>query len=376
MTALAAVPAAARDTLRAAFVMEQHLGHQTLYQNLRAAVAGDERIRPDWIEVSYTTPTRLDRLAPPGRLRGALRGRHEVRRGCEDAPRDVTFFNTQVPAVIGGRRIRRRPYVLCTDITPSQYDRMAADYGHRVDGAWATRLKDRRNRAVFRGAARTVAWSTFVRDSLTGDYGVAPDRIDVIPPGVDTDRWSPGPPSGNGPLRLLFVGGDLERKGGTELLEAFSALPEGAAELTLVTRSRVAARPGVRVADDLTPNAPELLRLYQTSDVFVLPTRAEAFGIAAVEAAAAGLPVVATRVGGLPDIVVDGETGFLIAPGDAEELHRRLAQLVADRALTRRLGEAGRRRAVTRFDARRCAERLLDVLRAAVSDAPPAKARS
>lgn len=360
-------PVDASRILRAAFVLERHLGHQTFADNLRRHVGGDPTVRATWIDVTYAPSGGvLDRLPIGGRVRGTVHGRGEVRSGLRHTTADVTFFNTQVPAVIAGRMARRGPYVLCTDITPLQYDGMAESYGHTPDrvGPIAA-VKHELNRRVMASARHVIAWSSWVRGSLICDYGVAPERVTVIPPGVDTARWTPASADRDGPLRILFVGGDLDRKGGATLLDAFSALPEGAAELTLVTRTRDPGVAGVRVVHGMVPNSAELLELFRSSDVFVLPSEAEAFGIAAAEAAATGLPTVASRVGGLTDIVVDGDTGYLIAPGDSRHLMRALATLAADHDLRRRLGGAARERAVTCFDAEQNARALVSILRSA-----------
>lgn len=355
--------------LRAAFVMERHLGHRTFGDNLRRHITDDPTVDATWVDVTYAeSAAAWERLPLGDQVRGALRGRAQVGAGLRRQHPHVTFFNTQVPAVLGGRHARRAPYVLCTDITPVQYDRMADAYDHRADeDGVVARIKHRANRRVFRSAARTVAWSRWVRDSLIADYGVEPSRVAVIPPGVDLSRWTPGLGRGRGPLRILFVGGDLLRKGGATLLAAFSALPPGTAELTLVTRSPDPQAPGVRVEHSMNPNAPELIDLYRTSDVFVLPSTAEAFGIAAVEAAAAGLPVIASRVGGLTDIVDDGRTGYLIDPTDVAGLVRHLRRLADDPHLRAGLGRAARDHAATHFDAEGNARRTVELLRCAIT---------
>ncbi len=355
---------------RITFVMEQHIGHQTYYQNLRQGVELDGHIQAIWAPITYTGTNWLANLpGVPRRLRGTLHGMFQVRDAIARADYDVAFFNTQVPAALASRQVRRRPYVLATDITPIQYDRMSHLYGHRADrsGPLAD-YKQRVNIALLRGASRILPWSNWTRESLIQDYGVGAERIDVVPPGVDLHLWTPAAKPNNGSLRILFVGGDLYRKGGATLLKAFRALPRGAAELHLVTRTPIAAEDGVHIYHAMQPNSPELIALYQSADVFVLPTEAEAFGIAAIEASASGLAIVATAVGGLADVVSEGETGFLVQPKDDVAVFAHLSRLAADPELWARMGSAARIRAEARFDARRNAARVLEHLRAAANE--------
>lgn len=358
--------------LRVTFVMERHLGHDTYYWNLRRVVDRSSDVRAQWIDVAYEPAARWWERMPglSNEIRGALRGRREVRLDHAQAA-DVTFFNTQVPAVLGGRRSRRQPYVLATDITPAQYDDMADAYGHTPDREGVTaRLKHSLSKQVFQQAHRACAWSHWAADSLVRDYGVDPDSVAVVPPGVDTTRWSPVARSSRGPLKVLFVGGDFHRKGGRDLLAAVAQLPRGTCEVTVVTRSRVDRADHVRVLTDAQPNSPELIDEFRAHDVFAMPSRAEAFGIAAVEAAATGLPVVATRVGGLPDIVEDGRTGFLVQPGDVGALRDRLERLMSP-DLRIAMGHAARRHAERHFDAERNAGRILHYLRQASGGRAP-----
>jgi glycosyltransferase involved in cell wall biosynthesis len=350
---------------RALFVVEQHLGHRTYYENLRRFVDESREIDASWVLVSYTQPAGLIEWLPglPGDVRGTLRGWAEVRRGLADSEYDVAFFNTQVPGALGVRLVRRRPYVIATDITPRQYDKLGPHYGHKPDrfGPLAY-YKHIANTSLFRNAARVLPWSSWTRESLVRDYGVAPERIEVVPPGIDLQHWVPGRSQRSGPLRVLFVGGDLYRKGGGTLLQAFRKLPRGSAELHLVTRTRIAPEDGVYVYYDMKPNEPRLIELFQSADVFALPTVAEAFGIAAAEASACGLAVISTAIGGLTDIVSNGETGFLVDPDDSDALTHYLRLLTEDVDLCAKMGRAARAWAEAHFDARRNAAQVIAAL--------------
>ena len=93
----------------------------------------------------------------------------------------------------------------------------------------------------------------------------------------------------------------------------------------------------------------ELERLYDRAAVVAVPSHREGFGVVCVEAMAHGRPVVASAVGGLLDLVADGETGLLVPPRDVPALRSALERLLADGELRRRLGEAGRERVRERF---------------------------
>ncbi len=348
---------------RVAFVMEQHLGHRTYAENLRSSLQSTPGLETHWIPVRYEQTSAWWEHIPSESVRAAWRGRAEVRRGLHaiSDEMDACVFNSQVPAVLGGRVGRRRPYVLCMDDTPLLKDSMAEGYEHPPDSGAVGWVKHRWNRHVLQHAAGLAPWSRWVRTSLIDDYGVDPSKIEVIPPGVDTSTWQRADLASDGPMKILFVGGDFKRKGGDTLVRAFQALEPGTAELRLVTKSEVPRTPGVEVYSGLSQNDEELLDLFRTSSVFVLPSMFEMFGIAAVEAAAAGLPLIVTSVGGLADLVVDGVTGFSVEPGELDPLIGHLRTLAERPELRRQFGAAARDRAERDFDADANAARLVEL---------------
>jgi glycosyltransferase involved in cell wall biosynthesis len=349
---------------RVAFVMEQVLGHTTWALNLRAAL---EKLGIDavWVETSLYRhgglPERLPAL--PGVIRAGVRALMDVRRGLAGQRYDALVFNTQKAAMLCQAYLLRTPTILMTDVTPAQYDRMSAPYRH---GANEPRpiadAKRRANTLNFRLARALVGWSEWTARSFVDEYGAPFEKVHVIPPGVDTSVWRPEPRARSPRPRLLFVGGDFERKGGPALLRAFAALGLAErAELHVVTRDPVPHARGVIVHHGMRNGSEALRRLYVECDAFVLPTVADCFSIASIEAMAAGLPVAVTNVGGVADIVADGTTGMLLPPGDDRALGRALTVLVDDGTLRRRMGDAARERAVARFDARESATRLLAI---------------
>ena len=162
---------------------------------------------------------------------------------------------------------------------------------------------------------------------------------------------------------MLFVGGDFRRKGGELLLDWFRQRPQRRCGAPPRDHSEpVEPTPGVVVHDDIGPYSPKLLELYQQSDVFVLPSLAEAFGIATVEAMGCALPVVVSDAGGTADIVDPGVNGFITKAGDGRELGSALETLLADADRRASMGRQGRRIAEERFGSGQDRSSTLDLL--------------
>jgi glycosyltransferase involved in cell wall biosynthesis len=218
-----------------------------------------------------------------------------------------------------------------------------------------------------------------VSEFSAGLLGAPPARTRVIYGGADPRRFTPGP--GGERDGVLFVGRLTPHKGVDRLLRA---LPAGAS-LRIVGSGGHDPHPPEREYPALLRRLAEgrdvaflgpvpdaaLPELYRRAAVLALPSQertcygrevhaSELLGLVALEAMASGTPVVASRTGGLAEVVVDGETGFLVAPGDQEALGDRLALLLSDRRLAARLGANARDLVVERFTWQACAERCLD----------------
>ena len=215
-----------------------------------------------------------------------------------------------------------------------------------------------------RGADAVVAISEGVRTALLAS-GVRPDRITVVPSGVDVGRFEIGAARREDARARLglrpdefvvaIVGALEERKGHATLLEAFALVREPAVRLLCAgTGSLAGALAARRDALGLEERVrflgyvTDVPALLAAVDAVAMPSRHEGLGVAALEAMAAGRPVVATRVGGLPEVVGD-EAGLLVAPDDAAGLAAAITRLARDPAAARAFGDAGRARAASRF---------------------------
>jgi len=190
-------------------------------------------------------------------------------------------------------------------------------------------------------------------------------KLAVVPNFVDGRRWAQGPApaaAAAGPLRLLAVGRIGPAKGTDVLLDALALLSargvattaslvgegESDAAFAAARAHPMVVRGVARLAGVL---GEERAGEYRSADVFLQPTRADSFPMAILEAMAAGLPVVASRVGAIPWMLGEGECGVLVPPGDAAALADAIADLAASPARRAALGDAGRARQQRDFDA-------------------------
>lgn len=353
---------------RIGFIMEQALGHITHTNNLQQNVTYDPDIQALWGLIPFDArglAAHIPVYKSNWTVRAGLQARRHIGHMLRQAPPEAFFFHTQVPAVLATDWIHRIPSIVSLDATPIQYDSLGEFYSHGKGPLWLEQLKWRLNRECYRAARHIVTWSQWAADGLIKDYDVPAEKITVIPPGVNIHDWANPQQRQNrpGPVKVLFVGGNLERKGGLILLEAFRALRDEGMELHLVTRDNVEPEPGLFVYNAMQPNSPELKQLYHQSDVFCLPTFGDCLPMVLSEAGAAGMPVVSTRVAAIPEIVHDGETGFLVPTGNAAELTAALRTLIKRPDLRMQQGERARQVVTRNYDAPANTRRLLELLK-------------
>ena len=258
-------------------------------------------------------------------------------------------------------------------------------------------------RTALEAADAVVAVSNETREDVLRLFDVSAERVHVIHNGIDADFYRPDPATtalerhgiDPGVPYVLFVGRITRQKGIVHLVRAIRHLdpaigvvlcagqpdtPEIAEEMERGVAAAQADRPNVVWIGEMVSRE-EARQLYSHAAVFCCPSVYEPFGIINLEAAACETPVVASAVGGIPEVVVDGETGLLVpvelrpddpmSPIDPDRFERNLAgainALMADAATREVMGRAARRRAVERFSWSRIAEETVELYRRLVA---------
>jgi glycosyltransferase involved in cell wall biosynthesis len=274
--------------------------------------------------------------------------------------------------------------------------------------AWAGGRRGRMARGLFaarnrllRDADAFVAMSRAIRGEMLA-AGIPGERIALLPHGVDTGRFRPAAPEERWALRArlgladgvlaAWTGRLLRGKGLETLLEAFAGVAAAVPRLHLVLVGEGEGQ-ALSVEDELRRRAAEgglgarvvfagrverVEEVLRAADLFVFPSVFEALGISLVEAAACGLAAVASRTGGIVDVVEDGRSGVLVPPGDTAALGEALRALATDEGLRGSMGREARALALARFDEQGSLDRyralFAEVIARRAASSPPGRA--
>lgn len=225
---------------------------------------------------------------------------------------------------------------------------------------------------VARNMDRIVTVSQDASFQIQKDFKIPAGRIRVVYNGLDSDVFKPMPHQARVPKRILFVGNVADRKKGILYLlqamagvdpDAHLVIVDGGTPIRVSTQELVKALgldSRVKVTGKIDRD--ELVRLYSSAQIAVVPSLYEGFGFPAAEAMACEVPVVATTAGALPEVVgTDGSCGVLVPPRDPQALARAINALLSQPGKCVEMGKAGRRRVLDCFTWKRAAEELVDL---------------
>jgi glycosyltransferase involved in cell wall biosynthesis len=355
---------------RFGFVLSTGGGNLTRYTNLKKYTERDPEVESLWTtnpgyidpDPLRWLPQRLHRRTLPMRLAAPVMRRI--------ASLDAIMFHAFEPYVYAAARslLSSRPALVWSQDDPPTADPSFWEgYGVVGRSRWRARARWTVDGWCARRAALLLPFSSWAATVLIAQTGVPAARVHAVPVGVDLELWPHPPPrherTGLRP-KILFVGGNFLRKGGDLLIDVFAQRFSGCAELHLVTHEPPARLPPNAFAyGNLHPGDPRLQQLFAMADLFVLPTRADLSPNAVIEAMASGLPVIATRLHGIPEMVQHGDTGFLLPPDDTAALAESMHTLLGNPEQRREMGLRGRRLVERSFSAAVNVPRILALMK-------------
>jgi hypothetical protein len=365
------------DVGRLIMLNENLGGHATMHLNIYRALADHPEV--DLIALDVPSPSFLRRVVgmqipglagldadlSPVRSQLALSttAHRMLRTAIAAGPVGAIHAYSQHVAMRSVRELRDYPSVVSTDGSAAQN---AVQLPFRAPGRctpFTARVGEHFEERVFAAATIVVAQSEWCASAIRDRYGIGPDRLRVIPFGIiPPDPVPPVPIDPHALPEVTFTGTSLQRKGGIALLRAFRNRLQGRCILNLVTPEPVEPTEGVRVFADFRPGDRRLIEMLARTAVFALPSEIDKSPYSVLEAMFAGLPVVSTDVGGIPEMVVDGETGFLVPPDDDAAIADAIEKLLADDTRRVEMGRASRARAYARFDARKTTADLIRLI--------------
>jgi alpha-maltose-1-phosphate synthase len=365
--------------------------------DVRVHCFGGERSAPE-VAASYEPWSALDGPQPYLAALRTLSVNLEMTAGVEQAK--LVHSHTWYANFAGrlSQLVHGIPHVMTTHslepLRPWKAEQLGGGY----------RLSSFCEKSAIESADAVIAVSSGMKADILRVYpAVDAERVHVIHNGIDPDEYRPDPGSavlvsqGIDPERpfVVFIGRITRQKGVVHLLEAARHFapelglvlcagepdtPEIAREVRELVQDLRQSRSGVVWIEKMLPR-PKVIQILSHARVFACPSVYEPFGIVNLEAMACGAPVVASAVGGIPEIVVDGGTGYLVGfeadgsahgtPKDAAAFARALAEgvnrLAADPSLAERMGRAGRERVVDQFSWRAIAEKTVELYRKLLS---------
>jgi hypothetical protein len=353
------------------------LGHKTTVRKLTDALDHIPGFEPTYVLIGNED---YAAYPPPlwARATHPWQGQYMARQKAKATiaqPFDVLFVNAWEYVVAFRDLARQIPAVAMMDNVPA-----TIDLQQRLQGmtGWRRSLSHQIHHRAFAKAVSEfdlfLPMGSDCGDALHSQYGVARQNCFLTLAPQDLEASKPGPRTFSSPMRLLFVGNDFMRKGGEFLLRLYSEHLAGKCTLTIVSSDPgLAGRILPEGVEKLGPiSLDHLHQIFRESHLFAFPTQQDFMPQVLAEALAFGLPCMANDVGGVRDLVQDGETGFLMSRDAPPEVWaQRLQRLAANPSELSRMSACARRFAEERLSLDRFKRLIADVLRRL---APPPRA--
>lgn len=307
------------------------------------------------------------RLNAPQRLLCRLKEMAKLRKLCESARQEgrIMLFQQISPALFSLPFLRGVKSYILSDWTRKLYEPILNEKMSSAPVTWLHSL-------VLKTVSGVLTFTDAAALSFTKDYGIAESQLHKIRMPFDVWGAQTSTPNIDGPIRLLFVGGDFYRKGGDGLVRWYEQHTGAPVDLAIMTQSEVSLPPGVRlIRNDPKESAKSYFGGF---DLFVLPTRCDAYPQAIGEAASAGLGIITTdKALGAPEVVDEGLSGHIVA--SEEQLFACLTALVEDRQKVERFKAHSRAKLEAEFTFDRVFEQMEEILGSRIASQPAVRSQ-
>jgi glycosyltransferase involved in cell wall biosynthesis len=273
-------------------------------------------------------------LTVANRLVGSVELQNKVRSAYQEG-RKVLFHGVS-PALFAYPVMNPEQSYIFTDWTRKLYEPI---YGVTMSPPWLTFI----HKKVLNSQKYVIGLTDAVVEEIAADYQVPHHKLKKgrLPFSIDLDLFLPSPNRHDDTIRILFVGGDFQRKGGDVLLDWFLKNHNPHLQLTLLTSQDLGDLENVTTPANIQYGEPQHIELFKNHDVFVLPTKCEGYPSVIGEAACAGLAVLTTKQAlGAPEIIQDGVNGYIC--DSQQELLDRLNQLVQNKSMVESMKQKSR----------------------------------
>lgn len=276
-----------------------------------------------------------------GRFLGSFRLQKKVLEAYREG-RSIVFQGVS-PALFAYPVVKRDTCFILTDWTRKLYETID---GKSMSPPWLTFI----HKQVLASQRSIIGLTDAVLAEIAEDYGIPCSKLvkGRLPFSVDLDLFVPSPARNDGKVKILFVGGDLRRKGGDILLDWFLKQDNHNLQLTMVTSQCCIDHERVEVVTNVRYGEDDHIKLFETHDIFVLPTKRDAYPSVIGEAACSGLAVLTTKSAlGAPEVIRNGVNGYIFS--SQEDLVKGLSVLVRDNALIQEMKQNSRQLMEERF---------------------------
>lgn len=167
-------------------------------------------------------------------------------------------------------------------------------------------------RLLYQKLYKILTFTDNLKGNLQEVYGISQEKIFSVPLPLDFENYYQVPQEVSSIPKVLFVGGEFYRKGGNHILDAWERKLKGKCELTILTNSEIETKVGLKVFNSISKGTPEHISIFQSSDIFILPTDRDAYPIVLGEAAVSSLAIITTQYAfGAQNIILNGQSGFI-----------------------------------------------------------------